>query len=645
MDFAVPSFSLGLDLEDHDPPPSPAAVSDRRERARGYAAPDPPPFSLGIGVDDDDEFLAGGQRHGQARPQVASRLLPSTGVEEEEDDLVLAGAKRPARVGCETLEPDPLPPPPPETTRFKRLRRGPAPTHPALTPQVRRYEAPEPPSFSLGISDEDDDFLAGGQHHEQSRPQGDPRVFSSLGVEEEDDDFFVAGEQPPERVRRETLDPDPLLSPTPGTTRPKRLWKGPAPPRLAPTPPPPPKAPEPAVAEVSPVVSEKAAPVAGSSLEDEIEDWTDEELLVRDVPPSVGSCNTSRNSKFSLLNHGVLMSQSATKAKISKFTQVSNSSVSKSLEESCTKKLLPKITVSPMRKIYLLDSDTDVDDDQNQNKAMKPVSPLRKRQESMDKYMQKEPTVQQNSKPQGSTTVQKSEAKMNDNWATPALDDFCNDYFKSMKYTGSSKHNEGSSFCRSKVSQPKYSIGEVEEHLQQQSTSSGAVIDDNLTDIHPPAVYYFFHHNPMVRDLVCERLQHFFPIGAESTRDNEQNRADSLSYRRQFGSGGAVTDGWVTPNRSISVPTDVGGRRVRANGTQSGSGHWFTGEDGRKVYVSKNGQELTGREAYRQYQKESGRRFNKYKKKGSSGTKRGAAKAKKATTAAKQCTSRAKRKR
>lgn len=147
--------------------------------------------------------------------------------------------------------------------------------------------------------------------------------------------------------------------------------------------------------------------------------------------------------------------------------------------------------------------------------------------------------------------------------------------------------------------------------------------------------------------------------------------------RTQFGQSGAANDQWVTPNRRTSVPTDFGKRRVHSGGTQSGSGHWFTGEDGRKVrtfifgvslkflqelvwllpsvlhawpgappgtclrvvsvlnkflikwrpsshfcfsgiwysfiicfikfvlqvYVSKNGQELTGRDAYKQYKK------------------------------------------
>ncbi|WVZ87211.1 hypothetical protein U9M48_033886 [Paspalum notatum var. saurae] len=390
----------------------------------------------------------------------------------------------------------------------------------------------------------------------------------------------------------------------------KRLRKSPARPHLAPAPPPL-KVPGPPAVDVSPVISENVALGAVGSLDDdEIEDWTtDEDRPMRDVPQSVGSCGTSSNSKFSLLNRGVLMTQSAAKAK------ASNSSASMSLEESSTKKLLPTITISPMRKIHLLDSDTDAEDDQSQNKAKKPVSPVKKT----------------------NTAVQKSNAMLNDSWATPALDEFCNEYFKSTKDAGFSQQKEGS-----KISSPK---GSQSRHFQQQNSSRGAVLDvDDVLDSHPPATHYFFHHDPRVRDLVRDRLQHFFPIGAGNTRENEQSRGENLSYRRQPSSSAIANDDWVTPNRRISVPTDVGKRRVHASGTPSGSGHWFTNENGRKVYVSKNGQELTGQIAYRQYQKESGKRFNKYRKKGSSGTKRGAAKVK-AEPAAKQGTSRAKRKR
>ncbi|XP_066346323.1 uncharacterized protein [Miscanthus floridulus] len=568
---------------DPDPLPPPRLETNR------FAAPDPPSFSLGF--DDEDSYgdiLAADQRREQARPQAALVAPSSTGTEDDddkEDDFVLAGGKRPVRVGHDTIDTDPLPPPA-ETNRFKRLRRGPAPAHPAPTPQVLHCEVP---SSSLIISDDDDNSLAGGQHHEQPKTQAAPQVPSSLSIEDEDGDFFLAGDRQPE----------PTL---PEVTQLKRLRKGPAPPHLAPSPPPL-KVPGQPTVEASPVMSENGARTAVGSWEDEIEDWTtDEDRPVRDVPPSVGSCSTSSNSKFSLLNHGVLMTQSATKANRSKFTQTPNTSASISLEESCTKKLLPKITVSPMRKIYLLDSDTDADDDHNQNKAK---------------------TLQQNTKPQGRSTVLKSAATMNDNWATPALDEFCNEYFKSPKDAEFSQQKEGN------TSQPKNS-----GHFQQQMSSSGAELDDG-----PPAMHYLFHPDPRVGNLFRNRLQHFVPIGAGSTRGNEQNRAESL--RRRFSSSAAANDDWVTPGR-ISVPTDASKRRVHASGSHLGSGHWFTDDSGRKVYVSKNGQELTGRNAYRQYRKESGRGFGR--KKGSSGTKRGAAKVK-TETVAKRGTSRAKRKR
>ncbi|CAO2043788.1 unnamed protein product [Urochloa humidicola] len=560
MDFTAPSFSLGFDSDDDDP--APPTGSDRREReqargsaapdppsfclgidfdveeeeprlpaggrredqVQGAAAPDPPSFSLGIDFDDDVEeapqlpagdrreerargsavpdppsFIpTGGQRHEQARPQVTPRAPTSVGDEDEDDDLVLTGTK-------------PLPSPP-ETNRFKRLRKGPAPApvHQMPAPQVRRCEAPDAPSFSVVISDDDEEFLPADQHRKQPRPPAVPRAPSSFSLEDVDDDCFVAGDR---------SEMTPL----------KRLRKGPAPPRPAPALPSV-KVPGPPAAKVSPLISENAEVGA---VEDEIEVWTtDEDRPVRDVPPSIGSCSTSSNSKFSLLNRGVL-TQSTVKANTSKFTQTPGS---KSLEESCTKKLLPTITISPIRKIYLLDSDTD--DELNPNEAKKPVSPVKKRQESIHKYMQEKPTFQ---------------------------------------------------------------------------------------DSHPPAMHYFFHNDLRVCDLVRGRLQHFVPIGAGST-----GRGESLSYRGQFCS---------------SATASVAKRQVHASGSgnQSGFGHWFTSDSGRKVFVSTNGQELTGRDAYRQCKKESGKGFNGYRKKGSSGTKGGAAKVK-IETAAKQGTSTAKRK-
>jgi hypothetical protein len=249
------------------------------------------------------------------------------------------------------------------------------------------------------------------------------------------------------------------------------------------------------------------------------------------MPPSVGSCRTSSNSKFSLLSQSVLTTQSTRKTNIAKFTPLSKSVVSKPLEESCTKKLLPKITISPLRKIHFLDSDTDSDDNKNRNKANKPASPIKKRQESIHKYVQKKPTLQQNSKSEGSSVVQKSKDNMNDSWATPALDDFCSEYFKTVQDSRPSQQKEVNSFSGSKVPRPYNSVGEIGENSQHQSSSSRVVLEENLTDSHPPAMHYFFHHDQMVQKLVRERLQHFVPIGAETSQGNEYGVEENLNYR------------------------------------------------------------------------------------------------------------------
>ncbi|KAK7372027.1 hypothetical protein VNO80_05395 [Phaseolus coccineus] len=75
---------------------------------------------------------------------------------------------------------------------------------------------------------------------------------------------------------------------------------------------------------------------------------------------------------------------------------------------------------------------------------------------------------------------------------------------------------------------------------------------------------------------------------------------------------------WVDPRSSASSPKDAGKRRVQASGQSAG--HWYTSPEGKKVYVNKSGQELTGRGAYAQYRKESGKAFKRSKKKTGSKT-------------------------
>uniref|UniRef100_A0ACD5V280 Uncharacterized protein n=1 Tax=Avena sativa TaxID=4498 RepID=A0ACD5V280_AVESA len=387
MEFTAPSFSLGIDFD--DPPPAAPARSDPRGQAQGYAAPDAPSFSLGLDFEDDSggeepQFTAGGRSEGLARgyeaPDAPSFSLGFDDDDEDDDGGACqpqfpAGGRREEQ--AQRYE---APDPPSFSLGIDDDHHHGGAGEPRLPArsrreeQPRRYEAPDAPSFSLGIDDDDDDdFVPVERRHDQQRPQVAPSDLSCL--DEEDEEFLLAGGGRADRARGEALHPEPVQ---PETTRLKRLRRGPAPRRMAP---PRPSTPAPLATETSPGT---AAWGDIGSIEDGIEGFSDEERP-QGMPPSVGSCRTSSNSKFSLLSHSVLTTQSTRKANIAKSTPLSNSAVSKPLEESCTKKLLPKITISPLRKIHFLDSDTDSDDNKSLNKAKKPVSPIKKRQESMHK--------------------------------------------------------------------------------------------------------------------------------------------------------------------------------------------------------------------------------------------------------------------
>ncbi|KAK1581924.1 hypothetical protein Q3G72_010218 [Acer saccharum] len=147
-------------------------------------------------------------------------------------------------------------------------------------------------------------------------------------------------------------------------------------------------------------------------------------------------------------------------------------------------------------------------------------------------------------------------------------------------------------------------------------------------------------------DAVCEE---YFQSAKEKNagvvpdRGNQQPSASDIDYMSQFSNGGAsnqkgtqkvnnnrsttrgrnsrASGGWVDPKSSATIAKDAGKRQVHASGGQS-AGHWYTSPEGRKVYFSKNGQELTGQIAYRQYRKENGAGFRKSKKKTNSRKKK-----------------------
>ncbi|KAL5715416.1 hypothetical protein ACHQM5_017239 [Ranunculus cassubicifolius] len=247
--------------------------------------------------------------------------------------------------------------------------------------------------------------------------------------------------------------------------------------------------------------------------------------------------------------------------------------------------MFPKLTISPLRRFQLLDSDSESEDlFENSRKADLPSSR----------------NINAGSKAESEDLWKDFGGQ---NIPTPALDDFCEEYFRSVK---------GKNVDKSK-----------EEDICVFSSK----VCKNQSNPDPPAYKYFYHDDPRIKRLVHQRLPNFFPLGDNHTQTRQSDAPDDIDYMCQFNQkeptsrnkGKQMEGSWVNPrnvgkSRAEAAPKNAGKRRVRAVGTCSGS--WFTGEDGKKVYVSKNGKELSGRMAYLQYRKESGAGFKKSRKKG-----------------------------
>ncbi|KAE9456644.1 hypothetical protein C3L33_11584, partial [Rhododendron williamsianum] len=371
-----------------------------------------------------------------------------------------------------------------------------------------------------------------------------------------------------------------------------------------------------------------------NNVDDEIEEFSSQEDRHREREhssmPYQSGCSSS---KFPLHGHGALTKQSASQRQVTKRKEASSTSASASLETSSNKLLLPKLTVSPLRRFQLIDSDSDDPSvSEDANKDTNKVDSSVKEKQCNDSN----PTTSQPKRTKASVSVSQTEDLWKDFYTeksvhipTPALDEFCEEYFRSGKEKNGDfvpRHDKSKS--DNECSNQTFIINNDEHHL-----------GDPIL----PAHRYFFHNDPRIQKLVSSRLSYFCPLGAIHNSANKHFFSSVIDYRSQFsqgedskhqaaGTSNAETssrrgrknskkstaevegsESWVNPKSSRGIPKDAGKRRVHADG-QSG-GHWYTGPDGKKVYISNNGQELTGRIAYMHYRKESGAGFKRSKKK------------------------------
>ncbi|XP_020594024.1 uncharacterized protein LOC110034101 [Phalaenopsis equestris] len=380
------------------------------------------------------------------------------------------------------------------------------------------------------------------------------------------------------------------------------------------------------------------------SLHDDIEEFSSPEKVPKHCPDNYASTQsnvTCCNTKFSLLHRGFLRDNSECKKIDSKVTPASGGiSTLTGVNTSNDKYVFPRLTISPIRKINLIDSDSDdssVSKGKCRNNEKADVSLKR------GKYFHEKCSTLEPKKSSLASKCQKESfwkdfsPKKSSKLETPALDEFCNEYFRTVN---DQNVNERKEEMRSSGfgSSGGLDVIDGNDVLNPSNKISGkADINWDLSSPHPPAYQYFYHNDPRIQTLVRERLPHFIPLGIKNNTEAQQFGAQNLDYMGQFSTTSAGAEApivpeklarsssskkhnkesrrnvieasdaagsWVDPRSKATVPKDAGKRRVSADVRQSG--HWFTDQDGRKVYVSQNGEKSTGRTAYTKYKKETG---------------------------------------
>lgn len=234
--------------------------------------------------------------------------------------------------------------------------------------------------------------------------------------------------------------------------------------------------------------------------------------------PNQSGCSSS---KFPLHGHGALTKQSASQRQVTKRKEASSTSASASLETSSNKLLLPKLTVSPLRRFQLIDSDSDDPSvSEDANKETNKVDSSMKGKQCNDSN----PTTSQPKRTKASVSVSQTEDLWKDFYTeksvhipTPALDEFCEEYFRSGKEKNGDfvpRHDKSKS--DNECSNQTFIINNDEHHLR---------------DPIPPAHRYFFHNDPRIQKLVSSRLSYFFPLGAIHNSANKHFFSSVIDYR------------------------------------------------------------------------------------------------------------------
>lgn len=491
----------------------------------------------------------------------------------------------------------------------------------------------DPPSFSLGLDLGLD-----------SEPQIAPDKHPTQTPAPHDEDFGP-----------EVMDSDPESRPEPPRIL-KRLRRGPT---TTPTT----KTPSP------------------RAVDDDIEDFSSEDDFLKDAHPPSQYQSMYSSSKIPLHGSGVLTTKSSSQLNTRKRKQVSDTSASASLEMNRSELIFPRLTQSPLRMFQLIDSDSDdLPSCDNVSGEVRKIGQFSTGRQSNSDHS----ATLSEQKRKESANINQTEDLWKDfcptksfGIPTPAFDEVCEEYFQSLKdknvpqrpsYVGSSNNDghHGNIQNDEQVWDSDDPLPPAHHYFFHHDPRIQNLVRNRLPNFSPlgvinnrkyqqpnaSAIDYMrqFNNEEASKRQATQKLN----VEKSSTRgrnklkksntehvvlasggwmDPKQNATQKININRSTKGRSKsrkshakevsqAPGSWVEPKSHARTPKDAGKRRVQANGESAG--HWFTNSDGRKVYINRSGQELTGQSAYRQYRKESGAGgFRKSKKKASTKKRKG----------------------
>ncbi|KAJ7963829.1 Rho GTPase-activating protein [Quillaja saponaria] len=481
----------------------------------------------------------------------------------------------------------------------------------------------EPPSFSLGL-----DLC------HDSEPQITDLCHSAQKLVPNNE----------EELGPQVIDSDPEMGPEPPTQILKRLKRGPS-------------------AGLS-SAKKKEEPQSCCDGDDDIEDFSSQDDLIEvNMHLSTQKHSVCSSSKISLNGSGVLTTQSSSQWKERKRKQVSDLPASDRLETGCKNLMFPKLT-SPLRRFQLIDSDSDDPSfsEDVSREAHKIGSPLKKQKNFPGNFVASmgQNRRESTSRPQNEDLWKDFCQMKNSRIPTPALDEVCEEYFHSPAQRpgiGVSVSNKESFHGTTDSFQNDEQLWDSSNPLPpahlyffHDDPRIGKLVRDRLPNFSPLGVVNRMNQWPNAS--IIDYMGQFSNGEASkrqgtqkscvekgSTRDRNKSEVSNVggwvepkniyplingesskqkptkrnSFKKSSVKGKNISDqsnsvrnlyaseSWVEPQSCANMPKDAGKRRVQASGQSVG--HWYTASDGKKVYVSRSGQDLTGQSAYRHYRK------------------------------------------